>query len=227
MAAEKNRRLIQFRQLHKWAGVIVGLFLLVLGTSGIVLNYKQPIFAKFGIETKRGERDGSPLPPSKASNKVTFTTDAGVAGGTIDFAGALAIARAEWGDVTLERAELRAARGTVSYRFRNSDGDELWINAADGTHVIKGQYERIGKAGADGVPTRTTDWGKILLDLHTGRIGGGIGKAVVSCVAFVLLLLTLSGFYMWAKLLFGRRNNPEYSKKMSAPKIQRAELVES
>lgn len=203
----KHWLLAQSRQWHKWGGLFAGLFLLLIGLTGIVLNYKQPIFAKLGIETKRGERDASPLPASKSAGEVSFTTDAGVTGGKVDFVGALAIAKAEWGDVSLERAELRSERGTVNFRFRNSDGEELWINAADGTHLVKGEYERLGKPDKDGNVARTTDWGKILIDLHTGKIGGGFGKALMTFVAGLLLLLTLSGFYLWLKPLLIRRQN--------------------
>jgi hypothetical protein len=201
----KNRGLAQIRQFHKWGGVIAATLLLILGTTGIVLNYKQPIFARLRIETKRAERDASPLPASKSTNQIQFNTSAGISGGAIDFAGALALARAEWSEVPLERVEMRAERGSVSYRFRKSGGAEFWVDAADGTHLAKSEYERIGKPGADGVPTRQTDWGKILIDLHTGRVGGDIGKAVVSCGAALLLLLTLSGLYMWVKPIFIRR----------------------
>lgn len=201
----KSRSVARYRRWHKWGGITAGLLLLVLGTTGIILNYKQPIFSKLGIESKRAERDASPLPASKPDNEVTFTTEAGVTGGTVDFAGALAIARAEWGDVPLERVEVRADRDTVTFRFRKAGGAELWVDAADGRHIVKGEYERIGKPDKDGNVARTTDWGKILIDLHTGKIGGGIGKAVVSLAAGLLLLLTLSGFYLWLKPLFIRR----------------------
>jgi hypothetical protein len=231
----KNRRLAQFRQFHKWGGVIAASLLLVLGTTGIILNYKQPIFARLRIETKRGERDASPLPASKSTNQIAFTTSTGISGGAVDFAGALALARAEWGDVPLERVEMRAERGSVSYRFRKSGGAEFWVDASDGTHLAKSEYERIGKAGADGLPTRQTDWGKILIDLHTGRIGGEIGKAVVFCGACLLLLLTLSGLYMWAKPIFIRRqiasarqvsSTPSNSNRAATRNLER-ELIES
>ena len=201
-----NRRLTQFRRLHRWGGVAAALLLVVLGTTGSVLNYKQPIFARLGIETKR-ERDVSPLPASELPVSVRFTTGAGVAGDTVDFAGALAIARAEWGDVPLERAELRAERGAVSYRFRKSGGAELWVDATDGRHLVKGAYERVGKPDKDGNVTRTTDWGKILIDLHTGKIGGEVGKAIMTSAAVLLLLLSLSGVYLWLKPLLIRREN--------------------
>jgi uncharacterized iron-regulated membrane protein len=48
----------------------------------------------------------------------------------------------------------------------------------------------------------------VLIDLHTGRIGGSLGKAIISTVAALLLFLSASGFYFWLKpLLKWRRNN--------------------
>ena len=205
--ATQSRRLAQFRQWHKWGGLTAGLMLLVLGTTGIVLNYKQPIFSRLGIESKRGDRDVSPLPARKFQNHVNFTTDGGISGAAVDFAAAVAIARTQWGDVPLERVEVRSERGSVTYRFRKTGGEELWIDAADGTHLVKGPYERIGKADATGTPTRQTDWAKILIDLHTGRMGGEAGKAVMSCAGLMLVLLTLSGVYLWAKPILNRRQN--------------------
>ena len=201
----KTRRLAQVRRWHTWAGLGAGLLLLFSGTTGILLNYKQPIFAKLGVELKRGERDATPLPVSKSPNKVRFTTDAGISGGAVDFAGALALAQQRWGDVALERVELRAERGLVSYRFRKSGGAELWIDAADGTCLAKGEYERLGKAGAEGSPSQSTDWGRLLIDLHTGKIGGQAGRAVMSCGGLVLVLLVVSGVYMWVKPILGKR----------------------
>jgi hypothetical protein len=201
----KKRRLAQVRYFHKWGGLTAGLLLMVSGTTGIVLNYKHPIFARLNIELKRGERDAT-LPASKSSNKVNFTAGAGISGGAVDFAGALALARAEWGDVPMERVELRSDRGSVSYRFRKNGAAELWIDAADGSHFAKGEYERLGKAGPDGEPIRSIDWARILIDLHTGRLGGPAGKAVMSCAALLLVLLALSGIYIWAKPILMRHN---------------------
>ena len=201
----KHRRLDQFRRWHKWGGVTAGMFLLLLGVTGILLNYKHPIFTALGVPAKR-ERDVSPLPPSSKPADVAFTTG-GIAGGTVTFEQALALAKSEWGDAVLERAEIRAERDGVTFRFRNAAGKELWVDAADGRHTVKGEYERISRSESDGKPQRSTDWGKILIDLHTGRIGGEAGKAIVSLVAMLLLMLTLSGVYMWLKPLLIRRKN--------------------
>ena len=206
-SCRKNRHLKPSRCWHKWAGLIAGAFLLSGATTGIVLNYQQPIFASFGIELKRN-RDASPLPKARSTNEMTLTTGAGVSRNPVNWDAALAIARDQWGDVRLERIEVRSEQGAVTYRFRQTDGAELWVDAADGRHVVKGEYERIGKPAADGTVTRTTDWRKILLDLHTGRIGGSLGKAVITFAAALLLVLTLSGFYLGLKPLLIRRQRP-------------------
>lgn len=201
----KNWLLAKSRHWHTWGGLMAGLFLLIVGTSGIVLNYKQPIFSALGLEKK------FPKPEkSKDDAKVAtlgFSTGSGLAAVPVSLERALEIARAEWGNVPLERIELKADRGEMIYRLKKKGGEELWVNAITGSHFAKAEYERIGKAGADGMPMRQTDWGKILLDLHTGKIGGAVGKAIMSVAAALLLLLTLSGVYMWLKPLLIRRQN--------------------
>lgn len=201
----KNRWLAQSRRWHRWGGVTAGLFLLLLATTGIILNYKQPIFTALGIPAKR-ERDVSPLPPQSKPARVEFTTD-GITGGAVTFEQALALAKNEWGDAVLERAEIRTERSGVTFRFRNTTGEELWVDAADSRHAMKGEYERISRGESGREPVRTTDWGKIVLDLHTGKIGGEAGKALMTIIAVILLLLILSGVYMWLKPLLIRRQN--------------------
>ena len=204
----KPRRLAQSRLWHRWGGLLAGLFLLSVGATGIVLNYKQPVFSALGIELKR-EREASPLPKTTSSNEAALTTGAGVSGGRVSLEEVLALARQEWGDVLLERIELRSEQHSVTYRLRQKSGAELWVDAADGRHIVKGAYERLGQPGADGTVTRSTDWGKILIDLHTGRIGGGPGQAVITVAAGLLLLLTVSGFYLWLKPLLIRRRRSQ------------------
>ncbi|HYG23140.1 MAG TPA: PepSY domain-containing protein [Verrucomicrobiae bacterium] len=197
--------LAKSRQWHAWAGLAAGLFLLVVGVSGIVLNYEHPIFSALGLETrvpksKKEHRQTKQLPPQLSMGN-------GFAALPVSIERAFEIARAEWGDVPLERVELKDERGEMLYKFKHKNGSELWINAVSGAHLKKGAYERVGKAALDGTPTRSTDWGKILIDLHTGKIGGEAGKAVMSLVSLLLILLSLSGVYMWLKPLVIRRRN--------------------
>lgn len=207
----KNWLLAKSRQWHLWGGLIAGVFLLVVGATGIVLNYKKPIFAALGLEREAKEMkvaDGDYAKPEKRAKKETkLTTVAGFAAATVSVEQALALARKNLGEVALERIELKDEHGTLLYKIKSHSGEELQVNAITGAHFVKGEYEKV-KAAPDGaVMARTTDWGKIMLDLHTGKIGGEVGKAIMTVAAVVMLLLTLSGVYMWLKPLLIRRQN--------------------
>lgn len=214
--APKSKRwlLAKSRQWHLWGGLIAALFLLVVGATGIVLNYKKPIFTALGIEREAKEMKdlrpaGIEQPRSAKRDKsaVKLTTTTGFAAATVTTEQALALAQENLGDVALERIELKAEQGELFYKIKARSGDELQINAITGAHFLKGEYEKV-KAGPDGaVMARTTDWGKIMIDLHTGKIGGEVGKALMTIAAVILLLLTLSGVYMWLKPLLIRRDN--------------------
>jgi len=206
----KNWLLAKSRQWHTWGGLIAGLFLLLVGISGIVLNYKRPVFTALGLEQSNTRPNRSTEYGAGGKGKTSlprFTTASGLTGMPTTMEGAFELARAEWGDVPLERIELRAENGEMIYKIKQRGGQEMWVNAATGKHFTKGEYERIGKAGAEGMPTRHTDWGKILLDLHTGKIAGETGKAMMSVAALLLVFLSLSGVYMWVKPLLIRRSN--------------------
>lgn len=43
----------------------------------------------------------------------------------------------------------------------------------------------------------TISWQKVVLDLHSGRFFGEIGVYIVDAAAVILLLLSLSGFWIW------------------------------
>jgi uncharacterized iron-regulated membrane protein len=200
--------LARFRRWHTWGGLFAGLFLVVAATSGIVLNYKQPIFRTLGLETRSSRGTDRSEAPTK-SGRFAFTTATPGSGTAANLDRALATARAEWGDVTLERIELREEQGELTFKLRQRSGEELWVIAATGKSFVKGQYERITKAGPDGKPGRQLDWGRLLLNLHTGRIGGEAGKVVMSLAALTLLFLTASGVYLWARPLFVRKQSSQ------------------
>lgn len=45
----KNWFLAKSRQWRRWSGLFAGLFVLVAATSGIILNYKQPVLTALGL----------------------------------------------------------------------------------------------------------------------------------------------------------------------------------
>lgn len=199
----KQNLLRQSRQWHRWAGLGAGLFLLIGATSGIVLNYKQPIFAALGFEAKPGRPEKGDA--ANLETAAEFSTGRGLAALPVTLERALEIARAEWGDVTLERIEVKTEQGGTAYKLKRRGGAELWVNAATGAHFVKGEYERVRQQPGGEVVARATDWGKVLIDLHTGKIGGAFGKAAMSGAALLLIFLTGSGFYLWMKPLWSRR----------------------
>jgi len=210
----RNKLLTQSRQWHKWGGLVAALFLIVVGATGMVLNYKKPIFTALGLEpAPKAMKTEAPTgaepgkPPKHDRSESQFTTVNGFAAATVTPDQALAIARESLGEVALDKIELKDERGEMVYKVKARGGDEVWVNAATGTHFVKGEYEKVKPARDGTVAARTTDWGKIMLDLHTGKIGGEVGKAVMTAMAALLLLLSLSGVYMWAKPLLIRREN--------------------
>jgi uncharacterized iron-regulated membrane protein len=207
----KNWLLAKSRQWHLWGGLIAGIFLLLVAATGIVLNYKKPIFTALGIEREAKELKPSGADPAKPAKRektgFKLTTTTGFAAATVSMEEALVIARENLGDVALERIELKDEHGALLYKIKARGGEELQINATTGAHFVKGEYEKIKADATGAVTARTTDWGKIMLDLHTGKIGGEVGKAIMTFAAGIMLLLTLSGVYMWLKPLLIRRQN--------------------
>lgn len=202
----KNWLLVKSRQLHTWGGLLAAAFLLVVGGTGILLNYEKPIFRALGIQ-KEVPPSPSARPPGAKPTESRLTTATGLSAATVSAEQAVALARATWGQAELERIELKAEQSELVWKLKARTGDELLINATTGTHFVKGEYERLGKLGEDGQPMRSFDWGKLALNLHTGKIGGEIGKAIMTVAAAVLLFLTVSGIYLYAKPVLIRRTN--------------------
>jgi uncharacterized iron-regulated membrane protein len=189
-----------------WGGLLAALFLLVAGGTGIVLNYKKPIFAALGLEP---EKPGK-LPlhkPAIADSGSSFTTATGLTAARINPEQALQLARTEFGAVPLERIELKNEHGALVWKIKQVRGTELWVDARSGAHFTKGEYEKLHGRDAAGQPVKSFDWGKFFLKLHTGEIGGAVGKAIMTAGAVMLLFLSASGVYLWAKPLFIRRAN--------------------
>ena len=201
--------LAKSRQWHLWGGLIAGLFILVVAATGIVLNYKKPIFTALGLEKMEKEADYSPKIKGKPAKSESAQLTTAVSPETTAqmMAHALELARAEWGNAPLERIELKDEHGELICKVKEQGGNELWLYPATGAHLVKGEYEKVGKAGADGMVVKQFDWGKFMLNLHTGKIGGEAGKAIMSLAAVMLLFLTASGVYMWLKPVLIRRQN--------------------
>jgi uncharacterized iron-regulated membrane protein len=205
----RHRLLTWARRWHAWGGLIAALFLLVVGSTGILLNYKKPVLSALGLEPAQQ----APLRiQSKAASgaevpEVDFSTVNGLGAAGFPAAEAFALARQHLGEVPLDRIELKREAGVLVWKIKGIDDREVLVDAKTGASHLKGRYEKVVSAKSSGAPNRTTDWGKIALDLHTGKIGGEAGKAFMTLVAAVLVFLSLSGVYLYAKPVLIRRAN--------------------
>jgi uncharacterized iron-regulated membrane protein len=212
----RNWLLVKSRQWHIWGGLIAAVFLLVASVTGMVLNYKKPVLVALGLEPPP-VKERAETKPSNEPRTAAMLNDF-----PIQYAQALEIASQEFGDAALERIELKREQGAWIYKVKAVKGDELWISASNGEYFLKGKYEKIQRMEA-GAPVRSFDWGKVLLDLHTGKIGGAAGQAVMTAVAGLLLWLTLSGLYVYIKPRLARRRNQKQA--TASPNLSPAAIV--
>jgi hypothetical protein len=187
----KNWLLIQFRQWHGWLGTVLSLLIVLVCLSGIYLNHKD-LFAPRQVPagaTGKAPAESARKPPVGG---LTTTTD--LSRLAIDLPGALRMARELWGDVPLEKVEIKHEKGTLVYKVNAGQGREVLVDADSGTTTVKGPTgpPTPGQAAQAGV-----DWGKFIKDLHTGKLGGLAGKLLVDLTAVVVMVLTLSGLYLF------------------------------
>jgi hypothetical protein len=179
----------------------------------MVLNYKKLVFAFLGLEpVTAGAPAAKAYGPKEDQSEVLSPPKAFIAASGWEVSAVpperdWALAQAEFGDAPLERIELKAEAGGLLWKLKDRAGRELFVDAQTGAARLRRPSERPGKPGRDGQARHGTDWGKLILDLHPGRIGGEIGKAIVTGAGALLMFLSLSGVYLWLKPLLVRRAN--------------------
>jgi len=182
---------LQSRRWHNWLGLAAAMFALLLSLTGIALNHKEIFFAS----------------PAKEPLQGQLTTNPAVAP-PVSLRDALAVGRGQWGDVALEKVEFKEENGRLIYKVIAGGGRELTIDAHSGNWQKKDGY-RLQKGAREGAPVETRiDWKKLLTDLHTGKIASSFGKLLVDAAAVALILLSLTGLYLWGLPLWKRRRGP-------------------
>lgn len=198
--SNKNWLLVKFRQWHSWGGVFLSVFILLVAVTGIILNHKDFFLNK-------GEKK------EHASGLLTSTTDFGSI--PVSFNQALELARGHFGDVPLEKIELKDERGQLMYKVVRGEGDEIRIDAQ--TAEVSTKYGMsLSETG-----TSTLNWGKIIDDLHTGKILGLFGKLTVDFTSGVIIALTLTGIYLWGVPMLLKRRNALKRQNATALQTQR------
>jgi hypothetical protein len=179
-ARNKNWLLVKFREWHSWGGLLLSAFILTVAVTGILLNHKNLVF-------HRGENG------DRLSGQLSATTD--LAALPIGFDRALALGRDHFGDVPLEKIELKDERGQLIYKVCRGQGQEIRIDAHTGE--VTSKYG-LRLAAGDAPRRAGLNWAKIVDDLHTGKLLGSPGKLLVDATSVVIIALTLSGLYLWA-----------------------------
>ncbi|MGA4578653.1 PepSY domain-containing protein [Limisphaera sp. VF-2] len=210
----KHAGLIRMRQWHRWGGVAAALFLLVFSITGMILNYKEPVLNALGLAPRKDKEAATDTPaiavqPPRDGNDSSFVLTTATRWSDLPTLPEVVLERAQemWGRVPLERMELRMEHGRWVWKLKRPGGEELIVDASTGEAMVRGRYERLGPPDATGQRARSVDWGKILLDLHTGKIAGAWGKAIMTLAGGGLLFLTISGLYVWCKPLLIRRGH--------------------
>jgi uncharacterized iron-regulated membrane protein len=117
----------------------------------------------------------------------------------VSFDQALQKACQHWGEAAIEHIQLKDEGGKLVYKLKAGEGRDLDVDAVSGEVTVKDQLamKRYNAAGAQ--TSAGVNWKKTLNDLHTGKLFGSPGKLLIDMTSLTLLLLTVSGVYLWLK----------------------------
>jgi hypothetical protein len=213
--ANKNWLLIKFRDYHTWLGVFLSGFIVMICVTGLYLNHKdlfesnekkaeekvaQPRPEKPEKEKGREKKSGEP----REGESLLLTTTPLEKEVPIGFQQALARAEEVWGETALEHIQLKSEHGRLVYKIKQAGEKELIVDARSGEVMEKDGY--VQKSHGPGEkPKEGYNWGKILKDLHTGKIADLPGKLLIDFTSVVIIFLTLTGIYLWVVPKYRKR----------------------
>lgn len=174
---------LQFRKWHSWGGLVLSALILLVGVTGILLNHKKLFF--------RGARKN----PTGLLRSTTNLDSV-----PVSFSQAMGLARRHYGDVALDKIELKDQGGRLVYKVSQGHGEEVLIDAHSG--ALSSKYG----GSLEGSQETTLDWAKVVNDLHTGKILGTTGMLVVDVTAGVIIALTVTGIYLWCIPMLRKRH---------------------
>ncbi|BCW97176.1 MAG: hypothetical protein KatS3mg024_0003 [Armatimonadota bacterium] len=190
------------RAWHKWVGVIAALALISFAVTGILLNNKET----FGLKPAPAK---PPAPANGAAAATpSLTTGVRLASLPVSPEQALAIARQKFGDVPLEKLELKYEKGALQYRIhtREKPPTKLYIDAATGGAVTQ-EPEAGAKLEA------------FILDLHHFNFAEGRFRIVADIFAGSLALLTASGLWLFVREEAARKRSRQIARERSSVQI--------
>jgi hypothetical protein len=168
----------QARRWHRWLGLAFLLPTLVLGLTGILLNHKELFFGEVSTRPTGG----------------LLTTTSQLEQLPLSLAEALARGQAVWGEIALEKVELKEEKGRLLYKLVPGPGRELLIDVQSGTMQVRDGL----RIKQDGKTNGNLDWKKLTGELHSGKILGLTGRLLMDIAAAALVVLAATGLYLWA-----------------------------
>ncbi len=221
--ANPNARLLTYRKLHTWFGLFAAGFLVVIAATGIYLNHMGFFESVLGT----GKHESPHAGPAREKGLTTAelaTLPVGLSAALTEATARLGDraverieVRPESGTVVYKIKAVGGPEVVIDARSGHSEvrGQSKPEKAEKGDKSARGEKGQKATAGGkaetkaapvvvdapqpEARPARSgVDWGKAIRDLHTGKIGGEAGKLLVDLVAVGIILLTLTGVYMWA-----------------------------
>ncbi|MBI2883879.1 MAG: PepSY domain-containing protein [Candidatus Methylomirabilis oxyfera] len=191
----KNWLIIKFREWHIWLGVALSLFIVIVSVTGIYLNHEWSKL--FKGESRNKPMAAAPHEPNPVTGGL-LATSSDLTTHPLSFAQALARARELWGDVPIQHVHLNDEHGTLIYKIKGHEEDrEIQLNASTGALTEKNGYKQNTQAHAGAEMKRGINWGKVMKDLHTGKVGGEAGTLLIDFTSVIIIALTLTGMYLW------------------------------
>lgn len=184
-----NAILMAFRKYHTWLGVGLTVFIVTVALTGIYLNHKDSFNSVFGIKKIRDKS----LAPKSSYPQFPLSTTTDLSTIPVSFDQALALVREEQGEQTLERIELKNEKGRLIYKVK-CDSGEFVVDATTYHSPMVMTHEDFEQQTEQ---TTGIDWGKVIKDLHTGKLGGLPGRLWVDFIAAALVALSGTGVYLW------------------------------
>lgn len=172
----------KYRKWHRWIGISIGILVLVSSLSGILLALKKDVnLLQPPTQTSKAALQKTWLPVEQIAERAT----------------AALIKHSDLAEVSIDRMDVRPAKGIVKVNFEQS----YWEVQVDG---YSGEVLSIAQ--------RHSDW---IEQLHDGSIVSDAFKLVsMHTLGIGLLVLTASGFWLW----LGPRKIRELKKESKANK---------
>lgn len=196
----------KIRNLHLWAGLAVLVPTIVIAASGIGLNHERALGLK---PTKEKKPEKSRRPPETAVADMSATSSHSSLVATevtwkqydTAISAALATARLTWGEVPLERIELKQEPGegvvvkvkasSVTSKQMSDEPEEIIWSVSKNT-LVPMHHETYVKADGG------TNWAKVCKDLHTGKFfSKSVGFLWSDLAALALILLSFTGLVLY------------------------------